>query len=79
GDTVKAHTALLLVFAWLVAPVTVMAQTRPVGAKPVVAIYEMDDVAHSGQAETFSRMIETSIAATSKFRIIERQNLDKLV
>lgn len=53
------------------------AQT-PTG-KPIVAIYQMDDVAQTGQADAFSRMIETSIAATNKFRIIERERLGKLI
>lgn len=53
------------------------AQT-PAG-KPIVAIYQMDDVARTGQADAFSRMIETSIAATNKFRIIERERLGKLI
>lgn len=53
------------------------AQTPP--GKPIVAIYQMDDVAQTGQADAFSRMIETSIAATNKFRIIERERLGKLV
>ncbi len=53
------------------------AQT-PTG-KPIVAIYQMDDVARTGQADAFSRMIETSIAATNKFRIIERERLGKLI
>jgi hypothetical protein len=47
--------------------------------KPVVAIYQMDDVARTGQADTFSRMLETSITNTSKFRVIERERLNKLL
>ncbi|HEY0147788.1 MAG TPA: CsgG/HfaB family protein [Allosphingosinicella sp.] len=47
--------------------------------KPVVAIYQMDDVANSGQAQAFSAMIETAIASTSKFRVVERERLKTLV
>lgn len=47
--------------------------------KPIVSIYEMDDPAGSGQADQFSRMIETAITATGKFRVIERERLGKLV
>ena len=47
--------------------------------KPVVAIYQMDDLARSGQAATFSAMIETAIESTSKFRVIERSHMDRLV
>ena len=39
----------------------------------------MDDVARSGQADQFSRMLETAITATSKFRVIERERLGELV
>ena len=48
-------------------------------AKPVVAIYKIDDPAQSGQAATFSAMIETAIESTSKFRVIEREHLGKLM
>lgn len=51
----------------------------PAPGKPIVAIYQMDDVARTGQADAFSRMIETSITATNKFRVIERERLNKLV
>ena len=47
--------------------------------KPVVAIYQMDDLANSGQSEQLSAMIETAIAATGKFRVMERSRLDKLL
>lgn len=47
--------------------------------KPVVAIYEIDDTAGTGQAKTFSAMLETAIEGTNKFRVIERQHIGKLV
>lgn len=56
-------------------PFSVQAQQ----GKPIVAIYQMDDVARSGQADAFSRMLETTIQATNKFRVIERERLGKLV
>lgn len=46
--------------------------------KPVVAIYQMDDLANTGKADMFSRMIETTISSTGKFRVIERERLGKL-
>lgn len=60
--------------ALLATPLSALAQ-----GKPVIAIYQMDDLARSGQAATFSTMIETAIAGTSKFRVIERERLGKLV
>lgn len=68
----SAAVSILSVF---VIPSAALAQK----GKPIVAIYQMDDVARSGQADTFSRMIETAIASTSKFRVIERERLGKLV
>lgn len=47
--------------------------------KPIVAIYQMDDLTNSGQADTFSTMIETSVAGSGKFRIVERERLNKLL
>ena len=49
------------------------------GGKPVVAIYQMEDQAHTGQGDSFSTMIETAIAQTNKFRVIERSHLGRLV
>ncbi|HEY1604755.1 MAG TPA: CsgG/HfaB family protein [Allosphingosinicella sp.] len=67
---------LLLVLAFVLFPSAVLAQPH---GKPVVAIYQIEDVAHSGQAEAFSAMIETAIEATGKFRVIERSHLNTLV
>lgn len=47
--------------------------------KPVVAVVKIDDLTSSGQSDTLSAMIESAIAATGKFRLIERQQLGKLV
>lgn len=47
--------------------------------KPIVAIYEMEDPAGTHQADQFSRMIETAVTATGKFRVIERERLGKVV
>ena len=70
----KLYLLIVLLVATL--PGQALAQGR---GKPVVAIYRMDDVANSGQAPAFSTMIETAIAATSKFRVIERERLNTLV
>jgi len=58
----------------LLVPTQLLAQ-----GKPVIAIYQMDDVARTGQAGALTTMIETAIASTSKFRVIEREQMGKLV
>lgn len=58
----------------LLGPTPLLAQ-----GKPVIAIYQMDDLARTGQSGALSTMIETAIASTSKFRVIEREQLGKLV
>ncbi len=65
----------LLVPCLLALPAYAVAQDK----KPVVAIYKMDDLTNSGQGDTFSAMIETAIAGTSKFRVVERERLNKLL
>lgn len=47
--------------------------------KPSVAVMQMDDLAGSGQAASFSTMIESAVAGTGKFRLIERGRLGTLV
>lgn len=42
--------------------------------KPVVAVSRVDDIAKTGQADAFQQMIETAVASTGKFRVIERRN-----
>lgn len=49
------------------------------GSRPVVGIYEMEDLTGNSQAQTFSTMIETAITGTNKFRVIERSGLNKLL
>lgn len=65
----------LLLLATCAAPDICEAQK----GKPIVAIYQMDDLANSGQATTFSAMIESAITNTSKFRVMERERLGKLL
>lgn len=48
-------------------------------AKPTVAVARIDDLTHSGQADKLSAMIASAVAATGKFRLIERQQLGQLV
>ncbi len=72
----KMHKMIIAAFAaWGLFSSPLLAQQ----GKPIVAIYQMDDVARSGQADVFSRMLETAITSTSKFRVIERERLGKLV
>lgn len=66
--------AIALAAVCLVLPAHALAQ-----GKPIIAIYQMDDLARTGQSATLSTMIETAIASTSKFRVIERSQLGKLV
>lgn len=66
---------LLVALACLLLPSALSAQA----GKPIVAIYQMDDLARSGQAETFSAMIETAIAQSGKFRVMERSRIEKLL
>lgn len=40
--------------------------------KPVVAVYELKDLANTGQAEAFLSMVQTAITTTNRFRVIER-------
>lgn len=66
---------LLAAFAWSICGGTAaLAQN----SQPVVGISRMDDVAGTGLAETMSTMIETSIISTGKFRVIERERLNRL-
>jgi curli biogenesis system outer membrane secretion channel CsgG len=47
----------------------VLAQAKK---QPIVAVAKIDDNAGSGQAETLTQMMLTAIAATQKFRVMER-------
>lgn len=44
--------------------------------QPIVAVAQMDDNAGSGQAKTLTQMMLTAIAASQKFRVMERGQLD---
>lgn len=70
-----------IVFWMLAIPLSILPLSSAIAqkGKPIVAIYQMDDLANSGQAATFSTMIETAIASTSKFRVIERERLKTLI
>lgn len=48
-------------------------------AKPVVAVVRIDDLAHTGQAATLSSMIESAVAGSGRFRLMEREQMGKLV
>lgn len=49
------------------------------GRRPAVGIAQMEDLAGTGQAQVFSTMVETAIASTARFRVIERSRLGKLL
>ena len=47
--------------------------------QPIVAVASIDDNAGSGQSKTLTQMLLTAIAATQKFRVMERGQMDVLV
>ena len=49
------------------------------GKRPIVAIYEIEDLSGNNLAQTFSTMIETAITGTNKFRVVERSGVNKLL
>jgi curli biogenesis system outer membrane secretion channel CsgG len=46
--------------------------------QPIVAVAQIDDNAGSGQSRTLTQMMLTAIAASQKFRVIERGQMDVL-
>lgn len=47
--------------------------------QPIVAVAKIDDLANSGQSAALTAMILSAVAGTSKFRVMERQQLGNLV
>ena len=47
-------------------------------AKPVVAVVRIDDLTRSGQAQNLTAMIESAIAGTGRFRLMERERMGQL-
>ena len=68
---------IVMMAAALVALTPALASAQ--AGKPTVAVVRIDDLTHSNQADTLSAMIESAIAGTGKFRMIERQQMGKLV
>lgn len=63
---------VVAVFLLMVPSVAVGQQTSPpIVRKPVVAVTSVKDLANTGQGEAFSAMLQSAIASTSKFRVIE--------
>lgn len=67
---------------WLFAALTIVGvvSTQPAWAqasKPIVSVEEIDDIANSGQARALSTMIATAVSSTSKFRVMERMQMNK--
>jgi curli biogenesis system outer membrane secretion channel CsgG len=48
-------------------------------AQASVGIVQIEDMAKTGHADTFSTMIETAIVGTGRFRVIERERLGRLI
>lgn len=58
-----------------VAAAPACAQSR----KPVVAVAQIDDLARSGKSDVLAKMIETAVAASGKFRLMERDSIGTLM
>ncbi len=67
---------LLSAAAALVMPSMALAQGK---GQPIVAVAQIDDNAGSGQSKTLTQMMLTAIAATQKFRVMERGQMNVLV
>lgn len=48
-------------------------------AKPIVAVVRIDDLTNSGQSANLTAMIESAVASTGRFRLMERERMGKLV
>lgn len=68
-----------MVAASLLASVSLSATAHAQSKQPIVAVAQIDDNAGSGQSKTLTQMMMTAIAATQKFRVIERGQLDVMV
>lgn len=64
-----------ILFLMLLVGNNALAQT----AKPIVAVSRIEDLTGNNLSQALTTMIESSVAGTSKFRLMERQNLDRLV
>jgi len=69
------RVSVLLVSLAALLPTAVSAQSH----KPTVAVVRIDDLTHSNASDQLSTMIESALAGTGKFRLIERAQLGKLV
>jgi curli biogenesis system outer membrane secretion channel CsgG len=67
----------LIIFLLLALAISTSANAQQ--NRPSVGVFQMEDLANTGQAATFSTMIETSIASTNRFRVIERERLGRLL
>lgn len=67
--------SLFLAFASALTGGQALAQS----GKPTVAVVEIDDLAGTQQADQFTAMIESAIAGSGKFRLMERERMGKLV
>jgi len=68
-----------MVAASLLASVSLSATAHAQSKQPIVAVAQIDDNAGSGQSKTLTQMMLTAIAATQKFRVMERGQLDVMV
>ena len=72
-------TRILRAFACLLLVSLFAAPAAAQSNRPSVAVFQMEDLANTGAAATFSTMIETAIASTNRFRVIERERLGRLL
>lgn len=70
--------ALISVVLMLVAGSAVAAPPPTPVRKPIVAVVEIQDLARTGQAATLQTMMESAIATTGKFRLMERTRMGVL-
>lgn len=80
--TNKGSLAMKTILAWAMValtgglcPTVAAAQS----AKPVVAVVRIDDLTRSGQAQNLTAMIESAIAGTGRFRLMERERIGALM
>lgn len=75
GGIMSVRAKLVISLAALSISYPAFAQSS---GQPIVAIAQIDDNAGSGQSRTLTQMMLTAIAASQKFRVMERGQLDVL-
>lgn len=63
----------------LVSSLLICSEASAQSRQPIVAVAHIDDLANSGQSAALTAMILSAVAGTSKFRVMEREQLGNLV